>query len=112
MYKTIQRTNQPLKAAQNIVMEFHIHSRPGTNYCLGLTVRVGYLVWCHQLNFGACVLEELSMVKIVKVLRGMQRIDEPSTGTSGAVAVEPTPGAPGVVAVEPSLEGEPCTSTG
>ena len=52
------------------------------------------------------------MVEIVKVLRGMLRIDEPSTGTSGAVAVEPTPGASGVVTVEPSLEGEPCTSTG
>ena len=69
-------------------------------------------MWCHQLHFGACVLEELRMVEIVKVLRGMLRIDEPSTGTSGAVAVGPTPGASGVVAVEPSLEGEPCTSTG
>ena len=69
-------------------------------------------MWCHQLHFGACVLEELSMVEIVKVLRGMLQIDEPSTGTSGAVAVEPTPGPSRAVAVAPSLEGEPCTSTG
>ena len=69
-------------------------------------------MWCHQLHFGACVLEELSMVEIVKVLCGMLRIDEPSTGTSGADAVEPTPGPSGAVAVVPRLEGEPCTSTG
>ena len=69
-------------------------------------------MWCRLSYLCACVLEELSMVEIVKVLRGMLRFDEPSTDTSGAVAVEPTPGPSGAVAVDPRLEGEPCTSTG